>query len=87
MRAQVDLDARLAAAETALNTALERAQELATARQEVVDALEDLRLYRNVLALQPFALRRPDIPAQRRPMKSIAGQFAQHLRDEARRTR
>lgn len=87
MRMQVDLDTRIAAAETALNSALDRAQELASARQQVLDALEDLRLYRNVLALQPFALRRPDIPAQRRPMKSIAGQFAQHLREEARRTR
>lgn len=46
----------------------------------------DEQLLRNLLALQRFALRRQDvqIPAQRRPMKSIAGQFAQHLRDARR---
>lgn len=64
----MDLDDRILAAEADLNAALDHAQELAVARQQVLDALEDLRVYRNLLALQAFGVpRQPGpIPGQQR---------------------
>lgn len=66
---------RLAAtAEANLDAALERRdQRLQDTERELREAREDLRMYRNLLALAPFSptqrLLQARIPAQRRPTR------------------
>lgn len=68
----------------------ERERRALTPAQRVALAESDAHLYRNLVALAPFALSAREstqapVPAQRRPIGSVAGRYAQHLRDTRRR--